>query len=70
MQPPIRDHFHEILRWHRTVQWHSKTGAMFSSHGTLTQYELLRMQNLLRVTVFDQDPEWFCVAMIAHIPRE
>ena len=43
---------------------------MLLAQRTLFENELLTVQDLLRVTIFDLDPEWFSRTMVSLIPHK
>ena len=52
------------------MEWHIKAYSMLFFSLVLFEYKLLRMQNLFRITIFNNDPKWFGSTVVPGVPRE
>ena len=52
------------------MEWHIKADSMLLFSLVLFEYKLLRMQNLFRITIFNNDPKWFSSTVVPGVPRE
>lgn len=70
LKPAVRDHLDEVLWWKWVKEWHCEGKMVFNSNLGFFQDELFAMQDLFGVSVFHEDPERLCPAMISPIPLE
>lgn len=70
MEPSVRDDLDKVLGWHWLIQRHRERDSVLVTYGLLLQDKLLVVQDLLRITIFNVDPERFSSAMVSLVPDE
>lgn len=68
LEPAVGDDLDEVLRRKRIEEWHREGEVVLDSNLALFEDELLTVQDLFRVSIFYENPEWLSPTMELPIP--
>lgn len=68
LEPAVRNDLDEVLRWKWVKERHHKGQVVLDSNLALSEDELLAVQDLFGVSIFNEDPEWLSPAVKPPVP--